>query len=105
MNYRCMATVWLFSFLSLPPLCLAQETAPEPDTRRGDEMISSYFSRQTGELEKDCLANIHSLEDWEKQRLVERGRLLEMLGLHPLPERTALKPVITGQTEHDQFTV
>jgi dienelactone hydrolase len=105
MNNRFMASAWLLMLLSLPLPCLAQQAAPEPDTRHGDAMIASYFNRQTARLEKDCLKNINSLKDWEKQRLVERGRLLEMLGLHPLPERTDLKPVITGRTEHDQFTV
>jgi len=31
--------------------------------------------------------------------------LQEMLGLWPMPERTDLKPVITGKLEHDEFTV
>ncbi len=105
MNNRFIASAWLLMLLSLPLPCPAQQPAPEPDTRHGDAMIASYFSQQTARLETDCLAHIDSLKDWEKQRIVERGRLLEMLGLHPLPERTDLKPVITGRTEHDQFTV
>ena len=105
MNNRFIASAWLLMLLSLPLPCPAQQDAPEPDTRHGDAMIASYFSQQTTRLETDCLAHIDSLKDWEKQRIVERGRLLEMLGLHPLPERTDLKPVITGRTEHDQFTV
>ena len=28
-----------------------------------------------------------------------------MLGLDPLPEKTDLKPVITGRVEHDEFVV
>ena len=103
---RCLSVVVILLSLITTELQLpGQAPPPEPDTRRGDTMISAYFSQQTAQLEAACLDNITSLEQWEKQRLVERGRLFDMLGLNPLPDRTDLKPVITGRTEHEQFTV
>jgi dienelactone hydrolase len=105
MKYRSAATAWLLALCSLPVPCLAQETAPKPDTGRGDTMITSYFGRQTSQLEDACLEDIDSLEQWEKQRQRQRGRLMQMLGLDPMPARTELKPVVTGRSEHEQFTV
>ena len=105
MNYLRIAATWWLAFCSLSVLCLAEESAFKPSTRQGDEMIASYFDRQTCHLEDACLENIDSLEQWEKQRQVEHGRLLEMLGLNPMPPRTDLKPVVTSRSEHEEFTV
>ena len=82
---------------------LARDTAI--DTSRGDRMIAAYFKTQTSQLEDAGLQDIKSLEAWEKQRSEYRRRLLEMLGLDPLPKRTPLQPKITGTTEHDEFVV
>jgi len=83
--------------------CLA--APPEIDTSRGDAMIANYFKSETAKLSDDCLADVNTLDDWRAQRDQSRQQLLEMLGLDPLPERTDLKPTITGKTDHDEFTV
>jgi cephalosporin-C deacetylase-like acetyl esterase len=72
---------------------------------QGDKQLAAYFHDQTMQLSEKCLKNIRTLEDWENKRLVYRKQLFEMLGLDPLPEKTDLKPVITGTVEHDEFTV
>ncbi len=46
-----------------------------------------------------------SADDWQQHKPRYREELLEMLGLDPLPEKTDLKPVVTGKVEHDEFTV
>jgi hypothetical protein len=74
-------------------------------TSRSDQMLAEYFRTQTAKLSKQCLAEVKTLEDWETKRQVYRKQLFEMLGLEPLPEKTDLKPVITGKVEHEQFTV
>ncbi len=74
-------------------------------TSRSDQMLSEYFRAQTALLREQCLAEVKTLEDWEKEREVYRKQLFEMLGLEPFPEKTDLKPVITGKVEHEQFTV
>ena len=56
-------------------------------------------------LSRRCLADIHSLSDWESRRGEYRRQLQEMLGLWPAPERTDLKPVITGKLEQADFIV
>jgi dienelactone hydrolase len=68
-------------------------------------MLSEYFQAETARLRAQCLADVKDLEDWETKREVYRKQLFEMFGLHPLPEKTDLKPVVTGKVEHDEFTV
>lgn len=75
------------------------------DTTRGDKMIAEYFRVETEKLREGCLAEIDSAETWEANKERYRTELLEMLGLDPLPEKTDLKPVVTGKVVHDEFTV
>ena len=72
---------------------------------RDDQKLADYFRAETGVIASHCLADIRSLEDWQARRGEYRRQLQEMLGLWPLPERTDLKPVITGKLEHPEFTV
>ena len=72
---------------------------------QADKQLAEYFRAQTKQLSEKCLRNIKTLEDWENKRLIYRKQLFEMLSLDPLPEKTDLKPVITGTIEHDEFTV
>src|SRR5262245_32490465 len=87
----------------------AQERAPDPavtlDTSRGDKMLAEYFANETAKLRDNCLADIKTLDDWNAKKGEYRRQLLEMLGLDPLPEKTDLKPVITGRLEHEEFVV
>jgi cephalosporin-C deacetylase-like acetyl esterase len=88
-------------------LCLA---APVPQksqasTTHNDQMLADYFASETAVLAQRCLADIHSLKDWEARRGEYRRQLQEMLGLWPAPERTDLKPVVTGKLEQPEFTV
>ena len=74
-------------------------------TSHADAMLADYFRDQTAKLRDRCLTDVKSLDDWQAKRKVYREQLFEMLGLDPLPEKTDLKPVITGRIEHEQFTV
>ena len=71
----------------------------------GDLLLSNYFRLETAKVADRCLAGIQNIESWEARRGVYRQELFEMLGLAPLPEKTDLKPVITGRVEHELFTV
>jgi dienelactone hydrolase len=68
-------------------------------------MLAEYFRAETAKLRDQCLADVKTLDDWKTKREVYRRQLFEMLSLDPLPEKTDLKPVITGKVEHDEFTV
>jgi hypothetical protein len=78
---------------------------PSIDTSRGDKMLADYFAAETQKLQDNCLSEIKNLDDWKAHRDEYRRQLREMLGLDPLPEKTDLKPVITGRLEHDEFIV
>jgi cephalosporin-C deacetylase-like acetyl esterase len=68
-------------------------------------MIAEYFRAEIGNLRDSCLTDVKNLQDWQQKRQIYRKELLEMLGLDPLPEKTDLKPVVTGRVEHNEFTV
>jgi dienelactone hydrolase len=74
-------------------------------TSRADAMLADYFRAETAKLRDRCLTDVKSLEDWQAKQKVYRKQLFEMLGLDPLPEKTDLKPVVTGGIEHERFTV
>ncbi|MCI0360337.1 MAG: prolyl oligopeptidase family serine peptidase [Planctomycetaceae bacterium] len=78
---------------------------PKLDTSRGDAMIAEYFRRETERIQKTCLAEIKTLDDWNAKKGEYRRQLLEMLGLDPLPEKSDLKAEVTGRVEHDEFVV
>jgi dienelactone hydrolase len=71
----------------------------------GDEMLREYFEAETDAIAKQCLADIHSAQDWDAKKGEYRRELAEMLGLWPAPEKTDLKATITGTVDHPQFTV
>ncbi|MGV3771331.1 MAG: alpha/beta hydrolase family protein [Verrucomicrobiales bacterium] len=74
---------------------------------RGSEpfFLTNYFKAETRDLADRCLSGIHSLDAWTQSQPRLRTELFEMLSLDPLPDRTDLKPVITGKLETNGFTV
>jgi dienelactone hydrolase len=84
------------------PLSAAE---PAQTPTRGDAVLADYFRRETAALGDRCLADVASLEDWERRRGPARRELLDMLGLDPLPEKTPLATVVTGTVDHAAFTV
>lgn len=82
-----------------------EKVQPKVDTKRGDQMLAEYFRLETARMEEECIDCIDKPDDWYGREDVLRQQLREMLGLDPLPEKTDLKPVITGKVEHDDFFV
>ncbi|MCH2371311.1 MAG: prolyl oligopeptidase family serine peptidase [Pirellulales bacterium] len=75
------------------------------DTSRGDAILANYYQLRTKALENRYLEGITTKEDWLEKRSEYVQQLQEMLGLSPMPERTALRAKVTGTTEHEEFTV
>ena len=71
----------------------------------GDAMLADYFRNQTAALSQHCLADVNTLDEWKAKRGEYHRQLQEMLGLWPMPERTDLKPVVTGCITNDEFVV
>jgi len=64
-----------------------------------------YFQRRVAELSSaDWLADI-TAENWPSRQAAMRAQLQRMLGLDPWPERTPLRPVVTGTVDGDGYVV
>lgn len=86
---------------------LAKSPYPEktPDTP-GNKLLDRYFAGEARTLaETGGLHGIQSAEDWKTKAPEYRRQLFEMLGLDPLPEKTALNPVKTGELKGEGFRV
>jgi dienelactone hydrolase len=75
--------------------------APSPVT----QMWARHFEAETKRISAHTFAGIETRSDWEQRAPEYRRQLREMLGLDPWPERTPLNAVVTGTTEHADFTV
>ncbi len=84
-------------------MTLRAEEADSPNP--GDRMLGDYFEAQTTRLAQQSLAGIEDLEDWKSRKERKRRRLLTMLGLSPMPEKTPLKPTITGRIDKEGYSV
>ncbi len=82
-------------------------TRPQPKPLNGDELVHQYFKKRTEALERRTLSLVEArnLEDWEKTQRQLRLQLQDMLGLNPWPERTDLKPEVTGTIEKEDYRV
>ncbi len=82
----------------------AGQNAPPPMTAE-DKAIRRYLAARAADLEREFLPEVKSAADFDRLRPELRRQYLYMLGLDPLPERTPLKPVVTGRIEGDGFAV
>lgn len=93
-------------YLTIPLLFLsAFAGSPSGEVLPGDEMIARYCEERTRQLAGQPLVDITSLDEWNEARPQLRQELFDMLGLHPLPDRTPLNPTITRTIQADGFTV
>src|SRR5262249_11559141 len=91
--------------LSAAVLPLAAFRAPAAEkSAHPDQALADYFRVEVLNLSSNCLANVKSIDDWKSHRDEYRRQLQEMLGLWPMPERTDLKPVVTGKLAGPGFT-
>jgi hypothetical protein len=100
-----LATALSVCFLGLFIATGAIAQADPPDTSRGDATIAAYFAAETAQLSESALAEFKTLEQWKAKRGELHEQLMEMLGLSPLPEKTDLKPQVTGRLEEEEFVV
>src|SRR5205823_1528302 len=87
-------------------LLIASVTAAEPPARSaGDAMFDKYLADHTARLNERFLDGATNLPDWESRRARLRQEHLDMLGLWPLPEKTALHAKVTGTVERDDVVI
>lgn len=66
---------------------------------------TNQLPRVTREMSARCLEEVHSLDEWQRQRAQRRRELLDMLGLDPLPPRTPLQARITGTLDRPDYRI
>jgi dienelactone hydrolase len=71
----------------------------------GNLELAAYFRVETAKLAALCLNDLTRAEDWPSRRDDYRRELLEMLGLWPMPERTALQAEVSGRETTEWFDV
>jgi dienelactone hydrolase len=72
--------------------------AADPPT--ADEMIHAYLKAEVERIGKTFMGGAATKAEWEAKRPRLKAEFLDMLGLHPLPEKTPLKAVVTGTLDH-----
>jgi cephalosporin-C deacetylase-like acetyl esterase len=83
--------------------CAVIAVAADPVMPPANRVLADYFSREVATLEGQPLPRSQTLQEWESQRTILRGQFAEMLGLQPMPERTPLNPVKTGEVTGEGF--
>ncbi|MFM8931891.1 MAG: alpha/beta hydrolase, partial [Gemmataceae bacterium] len=81
-------------------LLCAQTVPPSPEAWR-----DAWIAGATARIERACAQDLASDEPLEARQSRWRAGFLESMGLSPLPERTPLRPVVTGTVETDKFKV
>ncbi|MEZ6131417.1 MAG: prolyl oligopeptidase family serine peptidase [Planctomycetaceae bacterium] len=89
------------AFVFLVSTCMAADRSLTENPE-----LAKYFEAEVAGIERQSsLLKYQTLEQWEAARPRLREQLFDMLGLNPLPERTPLRPEITGTLEEDDFRV
>ncbi len=79
--------------------------AASPDTAP-NRALQRYWERQTTQAHAEgSLKSVTSAAQWNAGKTEARRQLFEMLGLSPLPPKTALQPTVTGVLTEDGYRV
>ncbi len=70
----------------------------QSEMAENEKQLQGYFRHETQGITDRCLSEVKTAEDWLEKQAEYRRQLAEMLGLDPLPPRTDLLPVVTGET-------
>ena len=79
------STLHISVMLPLTLFTISSSISTEFET--SDQMFRTYFERETAEIANQCLADIQTLDDWNKNKDKYRSQLYEMLSLEPLPSQ------------------
>lgn len=88
-------TLMFLATCLLPPSAWADDPPP----------LDRYFRAETARIAGQPLAGIDSAQEWKARRPELQRQLADMLGLSPMPEKSALSPRITGTVDQPSFVV
>jgi dienelactone hydrolase len=83
-----------------PSLAFAADPPPG-----ADDMIRKYLAAEAKRLSAKFMDGATTRAEWEKARPRLKREFLDMLGLDPLPEKSALKATVTGTLERGDVTI
>ena len=72
-----------------------------PDASVKTQILHRYFDR----MSNPAPLKFETVEEWVTRKTFLHGKLLECLGLSPLPEPVHLNPQITGELSREDYTV
>jgi len=79
---------------------------PTPEQRaKADTAIHKYLAAQTERLSKTPFDGATTKAEWEKKRPELKQQFLDMMGLWPLPDKTPLKAIVTGELERSNVVI
>jgi cephalosporin-C deacetylase-like acetyl esterase len=92
--------IFALSFLCCDTSAQAQENA---STRH--EQLLQFLKKTAASISSRPLPDIQNLEAWRQRRPELRRQLLYMLGLDPMPKRTALHAQVTGTLQRPNYRI
>lgn len=73
--------------------------------RAQDQPLAEFFTAEVDRITAEPLLGIDDAATWKARRPELQARLMSMLGLDPMPERTDLKVEVRGIVERPDFVV
>lgn len=102
MTLRIASLLFLAATLSPAASPYPEKTPATP----ANAALQRYWELKSAQVhEQHSLDGIKTAYQWTSQKDEARRQLREMLGLDPLPAKTDLKPVITGEVKGDGYRV
>jgi len=94
------------SCLLLTAALMTPTADPTPEDRaKADEAIHKYLAAEVKRLSERFMDGAKTKAEWEAKRPKLKDQFLDMLGLWPLPEKTPLKPTVTGTLVRGDVTI
>lgn len=104
-SFAALLFVAVLGWQLVPADSSAQEYGDADRGSPGDAMIQAYLKREAAKLDARFADDLVSAEEWKAKRKQYLDEYYYMLGLAPLPEKTPLRPVVTGTLKRDGYVV
>ena len=88
-----------------PGALLAQTDADVERSRESQQRVMAVMQQEAAGITDRAIAEIAARAPWERVAAQRRRELRDMLGLDPLPARTALHLRVTGVLDKDFYTI
>jgi len=101
----CVSWIALLCAALCPALQAQQKPDPYQRMLASQRQAREYLVREARRITGLAAAEVASKDKWEPVREQRRREMLDMLGLDPLPPKTALNVQITGAIDKPEYTI